>query len=321
MQSNLARFDLVSIRLALACAQTGSLTAAARDNHLALAAASRRLRELEETLGDPLFERRARGLVPTPAGQVFVRHALAMMQSLEQLGGELGDLHAGVMRHVRLCASTAAINQFLPPLLAQHAREHPKVRVDLEEQDSATVVRWLREGRADIGVLVQGPDVQGLQVHPFARDELVVVLPPRHRLRGRTPMPFADALDEEWISLNTGAALLQAQQQAAQAAGRRFRLRMQVRSFDTVGHLVAAGLGIALLPRGAAQAMVRAMGLQVRALSDAWARRELLVAVAAAQSDAVVLQLRDDLLAGCRPRLAANKTSRKTAAAAARKPR
>ena len=297
MQSNLARFDLVSIRLALACAQTGSLTAAARENHLALAAASRRLRELEDTLGDALFERRARGLALTAAGQVFVRHALAMMQSLEQLGGELSDLQAGVMRHVRLCASTAAINQFLPPLLAQHAREHPKVRVDLEEQDSATVVRWLREGRADIGVLVQGPDVQGLQVQPFAQDELVIVLPPRHRLRGRTPLPFADALDEEWISLNTGAALLQAQQQAAQAAGRRFRLRMQVRSFDTVGHLVAAGLGIALLPREAAEPMVRALGLRVRALSDPWARRQLLVAVAATQSDAVVLQLRDALIA------------------------
>ncbi|MDB5844713.1 MAG: LysR family transcriptional regulator, partial [Polaromonas sp.] len=70
MPYNLARFDLVSIRLAVDCAQTGSLTAAARGAHLALGAASRRLRELEDALGEPLFERHARGLVPTAAGRV-----------------------------------------------------------------------------------------------------------------------------------------------------------------------------------------------------------------------------------------------------------
>ena len=71
---NLAKFDLVSIRLAVYCAQTGSLTAAARDSHLALAAASRRIRELESALGDTLFKRHARGLVATAAGRVFVKH-------------------------------------------------------------------------------------------------------------------------------------------------------------------------------------------------------------------------------------------------------
>src|SRR5450830_1175555 len=109
---NLARFDLISIRLAVACAQTGSLTAAARNSHLALAAASRRIRELENALGDTLFERHTRGLLPTPAGRVFVKHGLALLQTMEQLGGELADLRQGIARHIRLCASSAAISQF-----------------------------------------------------------------------------------------------------------------------------------------------------------------------------------------------------------------
>ena len=100
-------------------AQTGSLTGAAREAHLALAAASRRIRELEESLGSPLFERHARGLLPTAAGRVFVKHGLALLQSLEQMDAELADLRQGIARHIRLCASTAAINQFLPPLLAR----------------------------------------------------------------------------------------------------------------------------------------------------------------------------------------------------------
>jgi len=285
---NLARFDLVSIRLAVACAQGGSLTAAAREAHLALAAASRRIKDLEGAVGAPLFERHARGLVPTPEGRVFVKHGLALLQTLEQLGGELADMRQGVARHIRLCASTASINQFLPQLLARYARLQPQVRIDLEEQVSEVVVASLREGRADLGVFVEGPDTSGLTTHLFRTDELVLVLPARHRLAGRTPLAFSDALDEDWISLNTGAAMLQKQQQAAIAANKPFRLRMQVRSFDAVCHLVASGLGLAVLPKAAALPIIKAMKLDWRPLADAWSRRRLLVACGTTGADPAV---------------------------------
>jgi DNA-binding transcriptional LysR family regulator len=119
---NLARFDFVSVRLAVACAQTGSLTGAARASHLALAAASRRIRELEEAMGCILFERHARGLLPTAAGRVFVKHGLTLLQTLDQVGAELADLQQGIARHIRLCASTAAINQFLKRLAGLRLR-------------------------------------------------------------------------------------------------------------------------------------------------------------------------------------------------------
>ena len=299
---NLARFDLVSIRLAVACAQTGSLTAAARDSHLALAAASRRIRELESALGDTLFERHARGLLPTAAGRVFVKHGLTLLQTMEHLGGELADLRQGIARHIRLCASSAAISQFLPTLLAQYGRLHPQVRVDLEEQVSETVVSTLREGRADVAVFVEGPDTGGLATRLFREDELVLVLPAKHPLAGKkTPIAFADTLDEEWISLTPGAAMLQQQQQAALAANRPLKLRMQVRSFDAVCHMVASGLGIAVLPKGASLPIVKTMKLGWRPLSDAWAQRRLLVATAAGDNEAAIVSLVDFLAAGARP--------------------
>lgn len=292
MSYNLARFDLVSIRLAVACAQTGSLTAAARDSHLALAAASRRLRELEVALGDPLFERHARGLAPTAAGRVFVKHGLTLLQTMEQLGTELTDLRRGIARHIRLCASSAAISQFLPPLLARYGELHPQVHVDLEEQVSEAVVSTLREGRADVAVFVEGPDTSGLESRLFRHDELVLVLPASHRLAGsKTPIAFADTLDEEWISLTAGAAMLQKQQQAALAANRPLKLRMQVRSFDAVCHMVASGLGIAVLPKGASLPILKTMKLSWRPLTDSWAQRRLLVATAAGEADAGITSL------------------------------
>ena len=293
---NLARFDFVSIRLAVACGQTGSLTSAARDCNLVLPAASRRIKDLEAALGTELFERHSRGLIATAAGRAFVRRGLTLLREMDGLVQELSDLRQGVVRHVRLCASTAAINQFLPPLLAKYARLAPDVRVDVEEQVSELVIKALREGHADIGAFVQGPDTGGLEVRNFRTDELVLILPHGHRLAGRSPIAFLDTLDEEWISLNPGAEMLQQQQQAANAAGRPFKLRMQVRSFDAVGHMVASGLGIAVLPKAAGLPILRAMKLSSRPLVDGWARRQLQIGIRR-DADPVLVALRDFLCA------------------------
>lgn len=295
---NLARFDLISIRLVVDSVHHGSLSAAARGSHLALAAASRRVRELEDAIGEPLFERHGRGLRPTPAGQVFARHGLALLQSLDQLAGELADLRQGVARHIRLCANSAAISEFLPPLLAEHARRERQVRIELEEQLSSGVVLALREGRADVGVFAEGPPSEGLSCRLFRRDELVLVLPAGHRLAGRTPLPLADALDEDWITLGDGAALLLRLQQSALAQGRPLRIRMQVRSFDAVCHLVAVGMGIAVLPRQSVRALAGPMKLSLRTLADGWGERSLLVATRAGTVEPAVQQLVDFLAEG-----------------------
>ena len=223
---------------------------------------------------------------------MFVKHGLTLLQTMEQLGGELADLREGVGEHIRLGASTGAIIQFLPPLLAQYGQLKPQVRVELQEQVSDGVVAALREGRSDIGIFVEGPDLSGLDAQPFRQDELVLVLPRGHRMAStRQAVAFADALDENWISLTTGAAMLQKQQQAALAAGKPFKLRMQVRSFDTVCHLVAAGLGIAVLPKGASLPIIATMKLSWRPLADAWAQRALLVTTRAGEADPGVLAL------------------------------
>lgn len=292
---NLARFDLVSIRLMVDCAQLGSLSAAAEQSHLALAAASRRIRELEAAVGQLLFERHGRGLRTTAAGRVFVRHALSMLQSVEQLGGELRDLRQGIARRIRLSASTAAINQFLAPLLASHDRVSRQVQIELREQLSARVVFDLREGLADVGIFVEGPDTTGLDQRLFREDELVLLLPHKHRLIGPGPIGFEQALDEDWISLEGGAALLEKQLQAAHLAGRPLRLRMQVRSFDAVCHLVAAGLGVAMLPKAAALPMAATMKLRWRALSNPWAKRRLLMATRSGVQETAVTDLLDFL--------------------------
>lgn len=294
LKLNLSRFDFVSVRLAVLCAQSENLTKAARECHLVLPAASRRIKDLEVAIGCQLFERHSRGLTVTAAGRVFMRRGLALLQELEAMGNELNDLQLGVVRHIQLFASSAAISQFLPPLIAEYSKLKSEVQIDLEEQVSEQVVLALREGRADMGVFVDGTDSDGLEVHHFRTDELVLILPQGHILSGKHPIAFADTLDEQWISLNPGAAMLQQQLRAAMFHGRQLKLRMQVNSFDAVSHMVSSGLGIALLPKASALPILKNMKLSWRPLKDDWARRRLMVGIRK-EADPDVKDLRDFL--------------------------
>lgn len=169
------------------------------------------------------------------------------------------------------------------------------MHIDVEEKVSGAVAATLRERRTDVAVFVEGPDPRGLETRLFRHNELVLVLPAGHRLAAlKTPPAFADALDEEWISLTAGAAMLM-QQQSALAVHRPFKLRMQVRSFDAVCHMVASSLGIAILPKAACLPIVKAMKISWRPLADPWAQRRLLVACALGQLDADILSLVDFL--------------------------
>jgi DNA-binding transcriptional LysR family regulator len=294
---NPARFDFVTCRLAVACAQTGTLSAAAIQCNLVLGAASRRLSELESALGVELFERNSRGLSPTASGNAFVKYALSVLQQMDGLMDELVDLKQGISRHIRVCSSTAAINQFLPTLMAKFEKIRPQIRVDLDEQVSDMVVAMVRNGFSDVGVFVEGPDTTGLELRHFRTDELVLVLPRGHALSGKSAISFVDTLDEPWISLSAGAAMLKQQQNAALEAGRVFKLRMQIRSFDAVGHMVSSGLGIAALPKLAALPIIHAMKLSWRPLSDAWAKRQMMICTKP-HADPLVSEFRDFL---CEP--------------------
>ena len=133
------RFDLVTLNLVLAIAETRSITRGAEREHLALAAASKRLSDLEARLGVGLFDRRARGVDLTEAGRALVRHIRTLNASLHALESEVVEFSRGIKGHLRVVANAGAISECLPADLAAFARAHPGIRVSLEDQTSADV--------------------------------------------------------------------------------------------------------------------------------------------------------------------------------------
>ncbi len=263
-------YDLPDLRLVAAIADSGSLTRAAAQVHLAPSSASHRLTQLEAALGVALFERHARGLKPTPAGESLLRHARQVFAQLEQMHADLAPYASGLASQVTVFANTNAINCFLPGDLGDFLREHPQVRVSLEEQPSPAIIQAVAAGQVEIGVVAAEPGMAGLEVLPYRRDRLVLAVPPGHALAARGSLAFAEVLAEPFVCLHAGSAIHTFMMNAAARLGGRLDVRIQVRSFNAVCRMVAAGVGIGMVPRSAV-----AEGLSIVEITDDWAPRDL----------------------------------------------
>jgi DNA-binding transcriptional LysR family regulator len=273
------RFDLTDLRLFLHVVETGSITHGAGRAHLALASASARIRGMEDSLGVGLLARGRRGARPTPAGEALAHHARVVLQQIERMKGELGDYARGLKGHVRVLCNTSAMSEFLPDALAAYLAGHPTVDIDMEERPSYRIVQDVAQGLADLGIVADTVDRGGLQTFPFRRDRLVLVVPRGHRLTTRRQIAFRDVVRHEFVGLGADSALQEHIGQHAARAGHPLKLRVRVRGFEAVCHLVARGVGLGIVPETAALRCQRTMAIAGLRLTDAWTVRHLAICV------------------------------------------
>jgi DNA-binding transcriptional LysR family regulator len=274
---NLHRLDLVSLSLFALIVRSGSISKGAELAHLAIGAASKRIADLESAIGTELFERHSRGITLTAAGEALMRHAQCILNDVDRMAADLSDYAAGVVGVVRLWANTSAITQFLPSDIAEFNAVNPEIRIELEEQDSEQVALAVVDGNADFGIMADQMPTLGLQTTLYRRDHLVLVVPSGHPLAQSASVSFDDALEFDFVSLSRSTSLAKRLQAATSLSGGRLKLRIQVRSFDAMCLMVAAGLGIAVLPDAAVRPHLRSMNLRKIGLSEDWAHRELLI--------------------------------------------
>lgn len=274
---SLGRFDLVSLRLYVAVVDAGSLTAGAGRFGISLAAASKRMAELEHHCGMPLLLRSKRGVQPTLAGQALHAQAIDVVARLEQLALAMDDLQRGATGHLRLWANTSAFAGFLPRLLAAFAAAHPGVAIDLEDTLSEDAAHAVATGVAELAVVGENTPLEGLQTFVCDTDELALLVPRDHPFAGAASVTLTQALALDFVTLNRTTSLVRQITAAAEAARLPLRIRIQVRSFDAMCHMVAAGMGVAILPRAGAAPHVRSMKLKLVALRGISTRRRLLM--------------------------------------------
>src|SRR3954471_14370774 len=186
------RFDLIDLSLFRHVVEAGSITHGADRAHLALAAASTRIRHMEQAIGASLLTRGRGGVTPTQAGRTLLQHARTILAQAERLREDLGAYAGGQAGQVRVLSNTNALTEFLPETLSSFLAAHPHVSIDLEERLSDEIVGLIAEGVADIGIVAGTVDPGRLTTYPFRSDRFVLVVSQEHPLARSSEISFAD---------------------------------------------------------------------------------------------------------------------------------
>lgn len=270
--------DIDSLVLFVRVAEMQNLTRAAEASFITVPAASRRLSLLEHQFKAQLFERHSRGMALTPAGDRLLSLAREVIASVHHMRAEMGNYESGRQSVLRIQGNTSAMTQFLPGDIASFQLAHDDVRIVMEECWSEDAVRRVRSGEADVGVVVQGCEVEGLWTRPYRRDRLAAVVRDDDPLN-KPEVAFEDLLERDLVGLEGSSTLTRLLIAQASSLLRPMALRVQVRSFEAVCRAVEARLGVGILPLTAARSFAQSMELKVLPLTNDWALRRMILCV------------------------------------------
>jgi DNA-binding transcriptional LysR family regulator len=271
--------DLTSLRLFTRVCETRSIALAAAQENIVGSAISKRLAQLEHTVGTPLLIRKRRGVEPTPAGETLLEHARQMLASTERIARDMGAYAAGVRGQVRILATASVMAESLADDVAAFLQvpAHRDIQVDLEERLSPDVLRGVREGTASLGICWDASSLGGLQSSPYRSDHLAIVTHADHPLAERQTLCFADTLDYAFVSLPVASAVQVMLQREAAKLGRVLTTRVIVSNFEAALRVVRANLALSVVPEEVATPFAIAYGLRVMPLTDVWAQRRFAI--------------------------------------------
>jgi DNA-binding transcriptional LysR family regulator len=291
----MADLNLTGLRVLREVAARGSFTAAASSLGYTQSAISRQIAGLESAAGTPLFERTARGVRLTDAGDALLRRADVVLDEVDAAQRELDGMSEPAGGRLRVGVFPTAGASLVPKALAALGRRQPAVRVSLREGGTSSQIKRLGSGSVDVAVLAFLPGARGtrdrsLSVEHLIDDPLLLAVGRDHRLARRRSVELDALADEAWV-----AATAQADDSmlgAWQWADWRPRVELIAKDWTAKLGLVATGLGVTLVPGLAADAIRPDIAL-VRIRSDRPVNREVLIATRGGDQPDLVAEFRE----------------------------
>ena len=246
--------DVRRLRVLRALADHGTVAAAAQALHLTPSAVSQQLAALEREVGQPVVERRGRGLILTGAGDVVLEHAHALFAQLERAEADVAAHGRGELGTVVVGAFPTALASVAAPAVQALADEHPRLRVELLDVESPHCFAALAGESIDVAISMESasapaPDDPRFARRPLLDDPLDAALPVGHPLARRASIALEALAGETWVGPSDGTSCLEVTLAGCAAAGFTPRLTHRTTDFTTLMTFVAAGLGVALVPR------------------------------------------------------------------------
>ncbi|MCB5908826.1 LysR family transcriptional regulator [Streptomyces pinistramenti] len=270
------RYDLDDLRLFLGIVAEGSITAGARRMHLSLPSASARVRSLEHHAGVALLIRGRRGVRPTPAGTALARHARDVLAQTARLESAVASYTRPPGAPLTLLGGGSAMHRLVPQALVSFLQAHPDVDVTVSESRTPQTVRTLADGEADLGVVLDDEARDcGLVMEPLGDDSLVAIGQAGGILAGRTAVAYSEAAEHPLVGLDPDSSLRRWIERHLGPHTPAVRYRTSVADLNVLIGLVAAGVGLAVVPR---RAIDPSQPLDVCELQEPWARRRHLLA-------------------------------------------
>lgn len=242
--------DVRQLRYLVALADLRHFTRAAEQEHISQPALSQQIRRLEVEVGLPLVERTTRRVRLTEPGRLLVVRARRILAELEAAEAELGELK-GVRAGRLTIGATSTLGPIdLSLLLATYNERYPGVDLTVREGPSGDLARMVRDDEVDVAFLSVTEQMERaeLSLHPLIEEEVVAVLPPRHRLASREEIAMADLKGERFVSFGANTRLRELLESAAQEAGFTPQIAFESDAVARGRGMVARGLGVALLP-------------------------------------------------------------------------
>ncbi|MGW4536552.1 LysR family transcriptional regulator [Streptomyces chartreusis] len=246
--------DLRRLHVLRAVAHYGTVTAAAGALHFTTSAASQQIRQLARELGVDLLEPQGRGVRLTSAAESLLAHADAIQARWEQAELDLRADHGAPAGLLRVSGFPVAVSVLLAPMAARLRERHPQLTVRMREAEAPTGFDLLFEGEADLAVveatIFNPPLGDGrFDQQPLLDDPFDLVVPEGHPLAGRDRVDLAEAAREDWIAPVPDSPCRPHVLSACGAAGFTPDIVHHARDWNVMAHLIAHGLGVALIPR------------------------------------------------------------------------
>jgi DNA-binding transcriptional LysR family regulator len=248
--------NLHQLELFVAVADHGSFTRAAEALHISQPSVSARIRDLEDSLGQHLFEQVGRRIYLTDAGQELKEHAAAILLRVSEATRALDEIEGLQRGTLRVVATTTVGSYVLPRLMGHFKRAYPGIALALDVTNWSRAVELLRHHRMDLAVLGPTDEIEDMVVQDFIKNELVVAAAPSHPLSGRVNVPFTELATHPVLVREQGSGTRADTERLFKDYGVELIVAMELRHSTAIKQGVMAGLGVSLLSK-------QAMGLEL----------------------------------------------------------
>ncbi len=242
-------FNLHQLQVFRTVARRMSFSRAAEDMILSQPAVSMHIKNLEKAVGLPLFEKIGHRIRLTEAGNELLHHAHRLFTVLQEASESMAQLRGGDEGHLRIAADTTAGVYVVPEYLGLFRRSFPRVDINLDVTNRATVLERLLLREVDLAVIGQFPTEKELVAIPFLVNELVIIAWPEHPLAKHRQIPLASVARELFLMREEGSGTRATQEKFFAEAGLTIQRGMELASNSAIKQAVANALGIAVVPK------------------------------------------------------------------------